>query len=86
MIIIIAVWMFLITTIEHVGSDRVIIVNNNNNNNNSTECCKDGQNCICNSLSTALQYLKNNTIVKITSESVRLDNAIVIGSCRKSCN
>ena len=72
-------WMFLITTIEHVGSDRVIIVNNDSNSN-STECCKDGQNCACNSLTTALHYLKDNTIVNITSKSVRLDNATVIGS------
>ena len=79
MIIVVAVWMFLITTIEHVASDRVIIINNNNNSN-STECCINGQNCTCNSLSTALQYLEDNTIVKITSESVRLDNATVIGS------
>ena len=72
-------WMFLITTIEHVGSDRVIIVNNNSNSN-STECCIYGQNCVCNSLSTAFQYLEDNTTVNITSESVRLDNATVIGS------
>ena len=79
MFIIIILWVFLITTIEHVGSDRVIIVNNEGNSN-STECCVYGQNCACNSFSTALQYLEDNTIVNITSESVRLDNATVIGS------
>ena len=77
MIVLIVVWIFLITTIEHVGSDRVIIVNNNNSN---SECCVYGQNYACNSLSTALQCLEDNTIVNITSESVKLDNATVIGS------
>ena len=79
MFIIIILWVFLITTIEHVGSDRVIIVNNEGNSN-STECCVYGQNCACNSFSTALQYLEDKTIVNITSESIRLDNATVIGS------
>ena len=77
--IVICVWIILITASQHVQSSKVIIVNNNGSN--STECCINGSKiCACNSLSTALQYLEDNTIVNITSKSVRLDNATVIGS------
>ena len=77
--------MFLVITIEHVWSDRVIIVSNNSNSS-STKCCVYGQNCACNSLSTALQYLEDNTIVNITSESIRLDNTTVISSGKAVTN
>ena len=80
--IVITVWIILITASQHVQSSEVIIVNNNG----SAECCVNGEKCACNSLSTALQYLEGNTIVKITSESVRLDNATVIGSGKAVTN
>ena len=82
--IVITVWIILITASQHVQSSKVIIVNNNG----SAECCVklNGENCTCNSLSTALRYLENNTIVKITSEVVRLDNATVIGSGKAVTN
>ena len=77
MTIIVTVWVILITASQHVESDNVIIVNNSGR----SDCCETGgQNCTCNSLSNALQYLEDNTMVNITSESVRLDNATVIGS------
>ena len=74
--IVITVWIILITVSQHVQSSKVIVVNNNG----SAECCINGENCTCNSLTMALQYLENNSIVKITSELVRLDNATAIGS------
>ena len=80
--IVITVWTILITVSQHVQSSKVIIVNNNG----SAECCVNGEKCACNSLSTALQYLENNSIVKITSELVRLDNATVIGSGKAITN
>ena len=83
-VIVITVWIILITASQHVQSSKVIVVNNNG----SAECCVklNGENCTCNSLSTALRYLENNTIVKITSEVVRLDNATVIGSGKAVTN
>ena len=72
----VTVLIILIIASQHVKSDKVIIVNNGGN----FECCETKEkNCTCNSLFAALQHLEDNTIVKIKSEVVRLDNATVIG-------
>ena len=64
-------------TIQNVQS-KVIIVNTNGGNE-STTCCANGE-CPCSSLSTALQNVTNNTIINITSEEIKLEGDIEIGS------
>ena len=55
---------------QHVHSKAITV---NNNGNDSTTCCANGT-CLCNSLWNALNYIENNTIVTITSESVLLED------------
>ena len=71
-------WIILVLTSQHVQS-KVIIVNNNG----SSDCCVHvEENCICNSLFTALSHIENSTIINITSQSVELHNYTVIGAYR----
>ena len=73
-------WMCLMTLIitsQHVNS-KVITINTNGGSDNTT-CCVDGE-CDCSSLSTALTNTTNNTVINITSESVTLEEHIVMGS------
>ena len=64
-------------TSQNVHS-KVITVNTNGGNE-STTCCTNGE-CPCSSLSTALQNMTNNTIINITSEKIKLEGDVVIGS------
>ena len=73
-------WMCLMTlviTSQHVNS-KVITINTNGGSDNTT-CCIDGE-CDCSSLSTALTNITNDTVINITSESVTLEEHIVMGS------
>ena len=60
-------------------SQRVLgkVVTVNNTGSNSSTCCIKGI-CLCNSLYDSLQSIENNTIVKITSHSVLLEDAVYI--------
>ena len=69
--------MTLIITSQHVRS-KVITINTNGGSDNTT-CCVDGE-CNCSSLSTSLTNTTNNTVINITSESVTLEEHIVMGS------
>ena len=68
--------LLMITASQHAESKVVTI---NNRGKYSTACCVDGS-CPCSSLSFALQNLKNNTIISITSESVTLNTTTPMGS------
>ena len=57
---------------------KVIIVNTSGGNE-STKCCTNGE-CPCSSLSIALQNMTNNTIINITSEEIKLEGDVEIGS------
>ena len=59
------IWISLFT----ISQSKVITVNNEQNY--SVLCCVNGE-CICGSLSDALEYLDNDTIINITSRSVAL--------------
>ena len=69
--------MTTIITSQHVNS-KVITINTNSGSDNAS-CCVDGE-CNCSSLSTALTNTTNNTVINITSESVTLEEHIVMGS------
>ena len=69
----------LILTSQYVHVHSKVIVINSSNGNDSAECCVNGT-CVCSSLSTALLNIDNNTIINITSESVALNNTIIMGS------
>ena len=71
-------WISLIMICHHVHA--MVITINTTSGTNSTECCIDGKNCSCSSLSTALLYMTNNTVINITSESVTLEDNIKMGS------
>ena len=65
-------------TSQHVQS-KVITVNTNEGSE-STKCCVQGD-CLCSSLSFALNKMEgSNTIVNITSEAIALNDNIEIGS------
>ena len=65
-------------TSQHVQS-KVITVNTNEGSE-STKCCIQGD-CLCSSLSFALNKMEgSNTIVNITSEAIALNDNIEIGS------
>ncbi|XP_065919072.1 uncharacterized protein [Dysidea avara] len=68
--------LLMITASQHTESTVVTI---NNHGNYSTTCCVDGS-CPCSSLSFALENLKSNSIVHITSESVTLNTITPMGS------
>ena len=77
LITIIVMLIFLTTIKQHVCSGKVIIVNNNGTD--SITCCMDGT-CLCNSFYSALQSIENNTIVKITSKYVVLEDTANVGN------
>jgi len=73
------VWVLLLMlnqSIPHVDSKVVTV---NNDGDDSVECCVNGT-CPCGSLYYALQHLRSNSIVNITSESVTLNTTTPIGS------
>ncbi|XP_065891108.1 uncharacterized protein [Dysidea avara] len=74
----ILMWISLIMICQHVHAMAITI--NTTSGRNSTECCIDGKNCSCSSLSTALLYMTSNTVINITSESVTLEDNIKMGS------
>jgi len=59
------IWICLLS----ISQSKVIRVDNTGNN--STHCCVKGK-CTCGSLLDALQHLKSNTLINITSQSVSL--------------
>ena len=69
--------MITLITTQCVNS-KVIKINTAGGSDNTT-CCVDGE-CVCTSLSTALLYMANNTIINITSQSVTLEGNIKMGS------
>ena len=75
MITITAVWLYLITVVVY---GTIIIVNNNGND--SVGCCSGNETCPCSSLSSALHYMSDNTLINITSESVTLHDIVGMGS------
>ena len=68
----------LIAFTSQLVHSKVITVNSTSFNNSQKCCTEEG--CICGSLSTALRYIDNNTIINITSESVALNNTTTMGS------
>ena len=74
MITITAVWLYLITHV--VYSTTTITVNNNG----SSDCCCKECNCPCNSLSSALHYVQDHTVINITSKVVSLNDIVEMGS------
>ena len=63
-----------ISTVCHC---KVILISNEGNN--TSDCCLSGL-CPCNSLTDALNHLEDNTIVNITSQLVKLDSNVIMGS------
>ena len=57
---------------------RVITINNSGGYNN-TDCCRNGL-CPCSNFSDALEHLKDNTTVNITSQLITLEYHVVMGS------
>ena len=74
MITAVTVWLCLITCAK---CDVIITINSNGSDNDT--CCIEG-NCPCSSLSSALHYMSDNTLINITSESVTLHDIVGIGS------
>ena len=72
MIILAAVWLYLITHI-YIVYGTLITVNNNGSDNDN--CCVNGT-CPCSSLSSALHNVSDNTVINITSESVTLHDIV----------
>ena len=73
MITIAVVWLCLITRVAY---GAVITVNTSGSN--ASECCRG--NCLCSSLSSALHYMQNDTVINITSEVVSLKDIVGMGS------
>ena len=67
----------MITLISQHVHSKVITINTGGSDN--SECCAEGE-CLCSSLSTALQDMDSNTIINITSEAFTLKDNILIGS------
>ena len=67
----------MITLISQHVHSKVITINTGGSDN--SECCVEGE-CLCSSLSTALQDMDSNTIINITSEAFTLKDNILIGS------
>ena len=74
---IVALTYLIILTSQHVDSKMITI--NTTGGSDSNECCAKGE-CPCSSLSTALQNITSNTVIKITSESVILHGNVMMGS------
>ena len=55
------------------------VITINNNGSDDYDCCMEGL-CVCNSLSSALDTIKSNTMVNITSEVISLNKIAVMGS------
>ena len=77
MTIIISMLIFLITLTSQLVHSKVITINTSGNA--SHECCTE-EGCLCASLSTALQYIGNDTVINITSSYVTLDKSVKLGS------
>ena len=71
--LVVAIWISLFMT----SQSKVITVNNGDNFNIS--CCIH-EACICGSLSTALWYLENNTVIDITSQPIPLHGHVAVRS------
>ena len=67
------VWIYILT----VSQCKVITINNEGND--TTECCTSGL-CNCSSFANALNQLKDDTIVNITSQVITLDSNVTMGS------
>ena len=72
-ILVIFVWICLLTLCQ----SKVIEVNNRGNDN--TDCCIKGK-CPCDSLFNALHYIKDDTVINITSSLVMLPFVTKMGS------
>ena len=69
----------LMTALASQNVHSKVIIVNTSRGNESTKCCTNGE-CPCSSLSTALQNVTNNTIINITSEEIKLEGDVMIGS------
>jgi len=69
-----AVWVWLII---HVVYGTTITINNDGKD--SVDCCMK-ETCLCSSLSSALHYMQNNTVINITSKLVMLHDILEMGS------
>ena len=67
--------LYVIMVNQHVNGKVVTV---NNNGTKSSLCCKDGM-CACSSLDNALFFMKNNTVISITSKSILLRGFVLIG-------
>ena len=63
-------------TYQHVNS-KVITINTTGGSDRN-KCCVKGE-CPCSSLSNALQNMTSNTVINITSQSVKLHSTITMG-------
>ena len=75
--ILISMLIFLITLTSQLVHSKVITISTSGNA--SHECCTE-EGCLCASLSTALLYIDNNTVINITSSYATLDKSVKLGS------
>ena len=76
MIVMFITWIiFTAISVQCTGFNKVITINNAGNN--SATCCVDAC-CHCDSLSTALTFLKSNTTINITSETILLEESVQV--------
>ena len=70
-----AVWLYLATSMVY-GTTITI----SSNGSNKTDCCysKRGGNCLCNSLSSALNHMQDDTTINIVSDTALRDNDVGI--------
>ena len=78
-IIMFSVLIILIITLTSQNVQSKVITVNTSGGTESTKCCVEGK-CPCSSLSVALQHVKSNTIINITSEEIELEGDIKMGS------
>lgn len=74
-ILVIFVWIFLLTLYQ----SKPVLIEVNNQGKNNTDCCIKGK-CPCDSLFKALHYVKNDTVINITSSLVTLPFVTKMGS------
>ena len=68
-----AMWIFLTAISLQCAFSKVIIINNSGSD--SMTCCINAT-CKCNSLSTALAYVKSYSTIKITSELILMKEVV----------
>ena len=72
------VLIILITLTSQLVHSKVITINITSGNS-SPQCCTEEE-CMCASLTVALQYINSSTTINITSSSVMLEESVKLGS------